>query len=174
MSRSAQPKDLARPAPRIRRAYYDCRYGQLHLHNAIPSGGGFDELTPVICLHGSGETGQVFLPLLAPLGEGRSVYAFDLPGAGSSDPAPGVSALDAAVHAVGDFLDNMRIRTVDLIARGDAAAAALQILEQRDAAVRRVLLIGPGPGVGARPKAVAMSEAQAQPAALVQLLTPSG
>jgi hypothetical protein len=32
-------------APRLRRAYHDCRYGQLHLHNAIPAGGGFDELT---------------------------------------------------------------------------------------------------------------------------------
>ena len=25
--------------PRLRRAYYDCRYGQLHVHNAIPAGG---------------------------------------------------------------------------------------------------------------------------------------
>lgn len=174
MSRSGQPKDLARPAPRIRRAYYDCRYGQLHLHNAIPSGGGFDELTPVICLHGSGESGLAFLPLLAPLGDGRSVYAFDLPGAGASDPAPGVAATDAAVHAVTDFLDNMRIRSVDLIARGTAAAAALQVLEQRDAAVRRVLLIGAAGNLRARPKVVTLTEAEAQPAALVQLLAHPG
>ena len=93
-------------APRLRRAYYDCRYGQLHLHNAIPGGGGFDELTSVICLHGAGETGRVFMPLLAALGEARSVYAPDLPGAGESDPAPGETAVDAAVHAVADFVDS--------------------------------------------------------------------
>ncbi len=89
MARPSKSQDRVRPAPRLRRAYYDCRYGQLHLHNAIPGGGGFDELTPVICLHGTGETGRVFMPLLAALGEDRSVYALDLPGAGESDPAPG-------------------------------------------------------------------------------------
>lgn len=174
MSRSGQPKDPVRPAPRIRRAYYDCRHGQLHLHNAIPPGGGFDELTPVICLHGAGESGQVFLPLLAPLGAARSVYAFDLPGTGGSDPAPGVPATDAAVHAVGDFLDNMRIRQVDLIARGGAAAAALKVLEQRDGTVRRVVLIGAPGTPRAGSKVVALSEAEAQPAALVRLLADAG
>ena len=64
-----------RLGPRLRRAYYECRYGQLHLHNAIPSGGGFDELTTVICLHGEGQTGRVFAAALASLGRERSVYA---------------------------------------------------------------------------------------------------
>jgi len=174
MSRSGQPKDPARPAPRIRRAYYDCRHGQLHLHNAIPPGGGFDELTPVICLPDAGESGQVFLPLLAPLGAARSVYAFDLPGTGGSDPAPGIPATDAAVHAVADFLDNMRIRQVDLIARGGAAAAALKVLEQREGAVRRVVLIGaPGtPRAGSKVMVLRPDEAQA--ATLVQLLADAG
>lgn len=174
MSRSGQPKDLACPAPRIRRAYYDCRHGQLHLHNAIPPGGGFDELTPVICLHDAGESGQVFLPLLAPLGAARSVYAFDLPGTGGSDPAPGVPVTEAAVHAVGDFLDNMRIRQVDLIARGGAAAAALQVLEQRAATVRRVVLIGAPAVQRAGSKVLVLGESQAQPEALVRLLADAG
>lgn len=174
MSRSGQPKDLVRPAPRIRRAYYDCRHGQLHLHNAIPAGGGFDELTPVICLHDAGESGQVFLPLLAPLGAARSVYAFDLPGTGGSDPAPGVSATDAAVHAVGDFLDNMRIRQVDLIARGGAAAAALKVLEQREGAVRRVVLIGATATPRAGSQVLVLRPDEAQAPALVQLLAEAG
>jgi pimeloyl-ACP methyl ester carboxylesterase len=136
--------DNSRPPPRVRRAYYDCRYGQLHLHNAIPAGGGFDELTPLICIHGADQTGRVFLPLLAPLGYERSVYAPDLPGAGESDPAPGVVAVVAAVHAVLDFIDAMRIRRVDLLAREQGCEAALQVLAQRPAAVRRVVLLGAG------------------------------
>lgn len=161
------------PQPRLRRAYYDCRYGQLHLHNAIPPGGGFDELTSVICLHGAGESGQVFLPLLPELGARRSVYAFDLPGVGGSDAAPGVPFTEAAVHAACDFLDNMRIRTVDVLARGAAAAAALQLLGQRGNAVRRVVLID-APGVIAPPAGVVtLAAAEAPPGRLVDLLAPA-
>lgn len=135
-------QDMGRPAARVRRAYYDCRYGQLHLHNAIPSGGGFDELTTVICLHGAGQTGRLFQPLLLPLGHERSVYALDLPGAGESDPAPGVVPVEAAVHAVFDFVDAMRIRKFDLIASEQGCEAALRVLAERGSAVRRVVLLG--------------------------------
>lgn len=145
--------DTSRPPPRLRRAYYDCRYGQLHLHNAIPAGGGFDELTPVLCLHGEGQTGRVFMPVLGPLGLERSVYAPDLPGTGESDPAPGVDFVAAAVHAALDFVENMRIRRFDLVAREQGAVAALQVLTQRAAAVRRVVLIG-APGSAKVPAGV--------------------
>ncbi|HUG73499.1 MAG TPA: alpha/beta fold hydrolase [Steroidobacteraceae bacterium] len=172
MPRSGQPQDSDQPQPRLRRAYYDCRYGQLHIHNAIPAGGGFDELPPVICLHDTGETGQVFVPLLAPLGQGRSVYALDLPGAGGSDPAPGVAAADAALHAVSDFLDSMRIRSFDLLARGAAAGTALRLLELREAAARRVVLLGATGPVRGTPKVVVLAAAEGQAARLLELLQP--
>lgn len=172
MSRSAPHSEPARTGPRLRRAYYDCRYGQLHLHNAIPGGGGFDELTPVICLHGAGESGQVFVPLLTPLGAQRSVYALDLPGVGGSDPAPGVPATDAAVHVVCDFLDNMRIRSVDLIVRGTAAAAAQQLLELRGAALRRVVLVDPPAAASTGQKVTALGGGGATPQRLTALLAP--
>lgn len=173
MARSSKSPDQARVAPRLRRAYYDCRYGQLHLHNAIPGGGGFDELTAVICLHDKGETGRVFMPLLASLGEARSVYALDLPGAGESDPAPGKDAVEAAVHAVVDFVDSMRIRSFDLVVRGAVAPAALQLLEQRGAAVRRVVVLGVD-GLRGGPKLTVLSTNDAAnpqlPARMVDLL----
>jgi pimeloyl-ACP methyl ester carboxylesterase len=175
VARASKSQDQGRPAPRLRRAYYDCRYGQLHLYNAIPSGGGFDELTSVICLHGAGETGRVFVPLLTALGEERSVYAPDLPGAGESDPAPGELAVDAAVNAVTDFVDSMRIRTFDLVVRGEAAPVALRILEARGPAVRRVLMLG-SPAVRSGPKLTVISVAEAASPQLagrvVELLRP--
>jgi pimeloyl-ACP methyl ester carboxylesterase len=139
MARSSKPQDSVRPPPRLRRAYYDCRYGQLHLHNAIPGGGGFDELTPVLCVHPSGETGRAFLPLLAVLGYERSVYAPDLPGCGQTDPAPGEAYAVAGVHALADFLDSMRIRSVDLISLGDGQQIAQRLAALRGAGVRRVM-----------------------------------
>jgi pimeloyl-ACP methyl ester carboxylesterase len=144
---SRQQQDAVRPAPRLRRAYYDCRYGQLHLHNAIPGGGGFDELTAVLCIHGSGETGRVFMPLLAILGYERSVYAPDLPGRGESDPAPGEASVDAGVHALADFLDSMRIRSVDLVSHGDGQEIAQRLARLRGAGVRRVVHLAAGEAV---------------------------
>lgn len=141
MARTAKSPDTTRPAPRLRRAYYDCRYGQLHLHNAIPSGGGFDELTSVLCVHGSTETARVFVPLLGLLGLERSVYAPDLPGYGESDPAAGQSPIEAGVNALTDFLDSMRIRSVDLLVRGDGAEIAQRLVKLRGAGVRKVVTL---------------------------------
>jgi pimeloyl-ACP methyl ester carboxylesterase len=137
--------------PRLRRAYFDCRYGQLHVHNAIPAGGGFDELTTLICLHGAGQTGRAFAPVLAAFGVDRSVYAIDLPGCGESDPAPGTAAVEAGVHAVADFLDSMRIRRVDLLALGDAGAVARQFAATRAAQLRKLALLGEPASVAAAP-----------------------
>jgi pimeloyl-ACP methyl ester carboxylesterase len=145
VARTAKSPDISRPPPRIRRAYYECRYGQLHLHNAIPSGGGFDELTSVLCVHGSNESARAFEPVLGLLGFDRSVYAPDLPGCGESDPPTGQSTpldrLEAGVNALTDFLDSMRIRSVDLLARGDGADIAQRLAKLRGAGVRRVVLL---------------------------------
>jgi pimeloyl-ACP methyl ester carboxylesterase len=160
VARNGKSQQPAGTAPRLRRAYYECRYGQLHLHNAIPAGGGFDELTPVICIHAPGETGRVFMPVLSALGVARSVYAPDLPGAGESDPAPGETALDSAVQAIGDFVDSMRIRMFDLIARGAAASVAQRLLEARGQAVRRVVVLG-AEGQRGGPRIAWLSSAEA-------------
>ena len=162
-----------RPPPRLRRAYFDCRYGQLHVHNAIPAGGGFDELTTLICIHGAGQTGRVFAAVLAGLGGERSIYALDLPGAGESDPAPGVDALQAGVHAITDFLDSMRIRQVDAIAEGTGAGIARRLAVERPAQLRRVVLIGEtgAKGPSFPQPSLAVDTAQAGSPAMIPRLT---
>ena len=129
--------------PRLRRAYYDCRYGQLHVHNAIPAGGGFDELTALVCVHDRAATGALFAPVLAGLGAERSIYAPDMPGYGQTDAAPAAAWADAGANAIADFLDSMRIRRFDLLASGDGAEVAALLLAQRSAAVRRYALLDP-------------------------------
>ena len=66
----------------LRRMYVDCRYGQLHVHSAFPSSGGFDELTPLVCLAPAPLTGGLFKSSLAETGRDRRVYAPDAPGCG--------------------------------------------------------------------------------------------
>lgn len=134
---------LPQPAAvHVRRSYAECRYGQVHLWTAYPSGGGFDEHTPVVCLHHSGGSGRLFAPMLRELGHDRSVYAPDLPGHGTSDaPAGKVSVLDLA-GAVGEFLDQLRLRQVDVFGYQLGALIATELAIARPQQVRRVMLWG--------------------------------
>jgi pimeloyl-ACP methyl ester carboxylesterase len=142
-ARMAKARRAVRPAltePRVRRAYFECRFGQLHVRCAIPTGGGFDEATTLLCLPGSPGSGRFYQPLLPPLGRDRSVYAPDLPGCGESDPIPGpATSADLAV-ALGDFLDSMHLHSVDLLAHEEGVAVAIALLGQRSGQIGRVVL----------------------------------
>lgn len=132
--------------PRVRRGYFECRYGQLHVHNAIPPGGGFEEGTALLCVHGAGQTGRAFQRVLPVMGRDRSVYAPDLPGCGESDgPAARASAGDVAA-ALGDFLDTMRFRHIDVFGFQSGCLIAAELAIARPQQVRRVVLMGIPPG----------------------------
>src|SRR5882757_10063453 len=90
--------------PRVRRAYFESRFGQLHVHNAIPPGGGFEEGTPLLCLHKSPLSGRLFERFLALAGRDRSVYAPDIPGFGESDAPTSRPTMVEYAAAIGDFL----------------------------------------------------------------------
>jgi pimeloyl-ACP methyl ester carboxylesterase len=126
--------------PRVRRAYFDCRYGQLHLHYAIPAGGGFDEATTLLCIPGAPGLGRFFRPLLMPLGRDRSVYAPDLPGCGESDPGSSPPDNAGIAAALGDFLDSMHMRQIDLLAHESGVGVAIALAQQRAAQVGRMVL----------------------------------
>lgn len=126
----------------VRRSYADSRFGQIHLSTAYPSGGGFDERTPVICLHHSGGSGRLFAPILRELGHDRSVYAPDLPGHGNSEFANGKMTVSELAGAVGDFIDGLRLRTVDIAGYHLGALIAAELAIARPQTIRRVLMWG--------------------------------
>jgi pimeloyl-ACP methyl ester carboxylesterase len=127
--------------PPVRRGYFECRYGQLHVHNAMPRGGGFEEATTLLCLHETPLTGRMFAGVQGILGRDRSVYAPDLPGYGESDaPAEQPSIADYAA-AMGDFLDTMRLRQIDVMGCQTGAVVAAELAITRPAQVRRVVLV---------------------------------
>jgi pimeloyl-ACP methyl ester carboxylesterase len=134
---------LPQPAVvQVRRSYAECRYGQIHLWTAYPSGGGFDERTPVICLHHSGGSGRLFGSMLREVGQDRSVYAPDLPGHGTSDAPHGKVSVAELSAAIGDFLDSLRLRTVDLFGYQLGALVASELAIARPQQVRRLMLWG--------------------------------
>jgi pimeloyl-ACP methyl ester carboxylesterase len=126
----------------LRRSYAECRFGQLHLWTSYPSGGGFDEHNPVICLHHSGGSGRLFAPMLKELGTDRSVYAPDLPGHGTSDPPTSRISVTDLAGAVGDFIDSLRLRSVDLFGYQLGALVATELAIARPQQIRRVMLWG--------------------------------
>jgi pimeloyl-ACP methyl ester carboxylesterase len=89
--------------------------------------------------------------VLAELGYDRSVYAPDLPGTGESDHPGPVPAAEAALAALQDFLDTMRLREVDLLAQGDGGSIARQLAVVRPRQVRRVVFLAESGAGGARP-----------------------
>jgi pimeloyl-ACP methyl ester carboxylesterase len=142
VERMNQPKLQGADPARLRRAYFECRHGQLHVHNAIPVGGGFDELTTLICLHGTGATGRSFLEMSKRLARTRSVYSPDLPGCGESDGPGDPLSTAANAEAIADFLDSMRFRQVDLLGAGTGAAVAAELAVLRPKMARKVAMLG--------------------------------
>ncbi len=134
------------PNARLRRAYFDCRYGQIHVHQAIPPGGGFDEAAPLLCIPGKQGTGRFFYAVLAALGADRSIYAPDLPGCGESDGAGDGAGPEQYALAFTDLLDSLRQRQIDLLAHAEGAEAAIAIEKLRPhALVRRIVLSAASP-----------------------------
>jgi pimeloyl-ACP methyl ester carboxylesterase len=135
------PTQLPMPAARARRGYFECRYGQLHVHHAMPRGGGFEEGTPLLCLHDLPGSGRVFTRLLPLAGEDRSVYAPDLPGFGESDGPAARPTMHDYAAALGDFIDSLRLRTLAVLGLRAGAVPATELALTRPTQVSRVILV---------------------------------
>ena len=144
MAKLSKPSVLPQAAVRTRRAYFDFRFGQLHVRTAFPATGGFDEQVTLICLHSREGSSRSFARFLPEIADERSVYAPDLPGFGESDPAPSATFADAA-RAVLDLAGDLRLRHVDVLGVGFGAAVALDLAASRPDLVRRLILVGTPP-----------------------------
>ena len=128
-------------AVRTRRAYFDCRFGQLHVRTAFPTTGGFDEQVTLFCLHADQSSSRAFARFLPEIADVRSVYAPDLPGQGESDPSP-ASGVSESADAVSDLADDLRLRQIDLLGFHAGALVALHLAAARAELVRRLVLVG--------------------------------
>jgi pimeloyl-ACP methyl ester carboxylesterase len=141
MTKGAVSSRYVEAKPRVRRGYFESRYGQLHVHNAIPPGGGFEEGTPLLCLHKNPLSGRMFERFLALAGCDRSVYAPDLPGFGDSDPPSTRPAIVDYAAAIGDFLETMRFRHIDVLGYHAGSLIATELAIARPKQIRRVVLV---------------------------------
>jgi len=140
MAKHLRSSVVAAAGVRTRRAYFDCRYGQLHVRTAFPATGGFDEQMTLCCLHGSESSSRMFVRFLPDMAALRSVYAPDLPGHGESDPSPSGSIAEGAA-AVIDLAAGLRLRQMDILGVGSGAAVALELAGSSPELVRRLVLL---------------------------------
>jgi len=129
--------------PNFRRAYFESRYGQLHCANAFPSTGGFDERTPLICVHDAPGSATDLRGLQADLGRDRSVYAPDIPGCGMSDAPAHAVALSEYAAAILDVIAGLRLRQYALVGVGVGAALVAEMALARPEPVQKLALVAP-------------------------------
>jgi pimeloyl-ACP methyl ester carboxylesterase len=144
LAKQSKASVVPQQAVRTRRAYFDFKFGQLHVRTAFPTTGGFDEQVTLICLHSREGSSRSFARFLPEIADERSVYAPDLPGIGESDPAPSTSFADAA-RAVLDLAGDLRLRQIDVLGVGFGAAVAFELAALRPELVRRLVLMGAPP-----------------------------
>ena len=127
--------------PRVRRGYFECRFGQLHVHHTMPAGGGFEEGIALLCVHDLPGSGRLFTRLLALNGAERSVYAPDLPGFGESDPPVNPQGLAEYAAALGDFIDTMRLRQLAVLGVRLGALLATELALAYPSQIARVVMV---------------------------------
>ncbi len=106
------------------------------------AGGGFEEGTSLLCLHPAGMSGRLFQKFLPLAGRDRSVYAPDLPGCGESDSPPMRASAAEHAAALGDFIDSMRFRQLDVLGYHSGSLIAIELAIARPQQVKRVVLAG--------------------------------
>src|ERR1700761_473622 len=82
LAKLSKPSVLPQTTVRTRRAYFDFKYGQLHVRTAFPGTGGCDEQVTLFFLHSRESSSRSFMRFLPEIAAERSVYAPDLPGFG--------------------------------------------------------------------------------------------
>jgi pimeloyl-ACP methyl ester carboxylesterase len=138
------------PEVRARRAYFDTRFGQLHVRTAFPGTGGFDEHTTIVCIHAlrpsaGAPTSRLFAPLLGLIAADRSVYAPDRPGCGESDGSAEGECAVAHAQAITDLAADLRLRKIDLLGLEDGCEVAVELALSQPELVRRVVLVTGAP-----------------------------
>jgi len=112
----------------------------------------------VLALHAAPFSARMFAGVLSRLGENRSAFAPDLPGFGASDAPTPLSVAEHAA-AIGDFIDMMRLRQIDVIGCGFGALVALELAATRPAVRRVVIAALASADTGDRPQSPSLAEA---------------
>lgn len=127
----------------VRRAYAAGRFGQLHYRIARPEQdtGPHAGKPPLVCLHLSPMSGRIYEVFASAMGADRMVIAPDTPGFGDSDPPPAAPTIDDYAAAMGELLDALGLRGVDVMGYHTGSETATALALARPDQVRKLVLI---------------------------------
>lgn len=104
---------------------------------------------PLLLVHGGGDAGFEWFPVLEGLAANRHVVAVDRPGHGLADPFDyrGVDILAHAAEFLGDVLDALGLETVDVAGNSMGGIWSLALALDEPGRVERLSLVGAPPGL---------------------------
>ncbi len=103
----------------------------------------------LLLVHGGGDSALEWVPILPALARNHRLLAVDRPGHGLADPFDytGVDLLDHARTFLGDVLDALDLRTVDVVANSMGGLWSVAFALDFPDRVSRLVLVGHPPGV---------------------------
>ena len=123
----------------LRKGYADSRFGQIHYRSVRPD---TENHKPVMALHLSPNSSQVFSGFLPMIGQDRIAIAPDYPGYGMSDPIEGAQNLSDYAAAMLDVIKTQELDTpIDLIGYHTGAGVALEMARQEPDMISRIVLV---------------------------------
>lgn len=124
---------------KLHRGYSQSRFGQIHYRAVNPASAKF---SPVMALHLSPNSSQVFSDFLPLIGADRRVIAPDYPGYGMSDAIEGEQTISDYARAMLDVIENQNLSTpVDLVGYHTGAGVALEMARQAPDMIGRIVLV---------------------------------
>jgi pimeloyl-ACP methyl ester carboxylesterase len=104
---------------------------------------------PLLLVHGGGDNALVWVPILSALARNRRVLAVDRPGHGLADPFEyrGIDLIEHARRFLGDVLDELEVRTADVVANSMGALWSLALALGAPDRVSRFVIAGAPPSL---------------------------
>ncbi len=126
---------------RVRRAYTDGLFGQIHYRIAMPENS--SSHLPLYCLHQSPKCGLEFEAFMMEMGEDRVVIAPDYPGYGMSDPPPceAAATIEAYADACWQIARILGHSKIDLFGNHTGSKVAAEMALSNPEGVRQIVMI---------------------------------
>lgn len=118
--------------------FQPCRFGQVHYRYVQPAAA--TGKLPLLCLHASPSSSLTYSDFLPLIGTDRLAIAADTPGYGLSDRPPTRSTIADFAAAMGDLIDAMGHKKIDVLGNHTSTATALELARQRPGLVRKIVL----------------------------------
>ncbi|MGJ8563012.1 MAG: alpha/beta fold hydrolase [Alphaproteobacteria bacterium] len=123
--------------PKIRRAFVDSDYGQMHYRTA----GTVSDKRTLVCLHQSPKSSREFIEFMKIASNDRLVIAIDSPGHGESDVPSKQASLEDYARSVLCALKNLDLEKVDVVGNHTGAKVATEMAFQAPEAIGHIIMI---------------------------------